>query len=218
MPVYNVDSFKSQIAARGLASPNKFEVLFTSVPVAALAGGGSASDLNLMCEGVPLAGRNVQSLLDRQYGLNREIAYNGPTYTPLSLTFLCTSDYMEKRIFDRWNNLCVNVSKGYDVAYYADYIGEMQVHALDVNGKRTFQMTYKECWPKTVAAIELNQTTQNAPVKMTVEMSYAYWESSDIKMGKASETVAPPRLPATTYESIDHSAITDELRAQGALQ
>ena len=49
MPVYNVDSFKSQIAARGLASPNKFEVLFTSVPVAALAGGGSASDLNLMC-------------------------------------------------------------------------------------------------------------------------------------------------------------------------
>ena len=143
MAVYNVDSFKSQISSRGLASPNKFEVLFTKVPTAAL-GGGSVNDLNLMCEGAPLAGRNVQSLLDRQYGLNREVAYNGPTYTPLSLTFLCTSEYVEKRIFDRWNNLCVDVSKGFDVAYYADYIGEMQVHAKDVKGITTYKMTYRE--------------------------------------------------------------------------
>ena len=197
MPVYNVDSFKSQIAARGLAAPNKFEVLFTSVPTAALAGGGSASDLNLMCEGVPLAGRNVQSLLDRQYGLNREIAYNGPTYTPLSLTFLCTSDYMEKRIFDRWNNLCVDISKGYDVAYYADYIGEMQVHALDVRGKRTFQMTYKECWPKTISSIELNHSTQNTPVRMTVEMQYAYWESDDIATNGIGRSVTPKNSAST---------------------
>ena len=202
MPVYNVDSFKSQIAARGLASPNKFEVLFTSVPVAALAGGGSASDLNLMCEGGPLAGRNVQSLLDRQYGLNREIAYNGPTYTPLSLTFLCTSNYIEKRIFDRWNNLCVDVSKGFDVAYYQDYIGEMQVNALDVTGRKAFYMTYRECWPKTVAAIELNQGTQNAAVKLTVEMQYAYWESSDIRTNSVGTSVAP-RVPASTYEPIE---------------
>ena len=199
MPTYNVDSFKSQIAARGLASPNKFEVWFTGVPTAALAGGGSKSDLNLMCEGVPLAGRNVQSLLDRQYGLNREIAYNGPTYTPLSLTFLCTSNYIEKRIFDRWNNLCVDISKGFDVEYYDKYIGEMQVNALDVTVKKAFYMTYRECWPKTVAAIELNQGTQNAAVKLTVEMQYAYWESSDIEMkGLKNNTI--PRVPATKVQ------------------
>ncbi len=197
MAKYSVDSFKSQIASRGLASPNKFEVWFTSVPKGAFAGGGSESDLNLMCEGVPLAGRNVQSLLDRQYGLNREIAYNGPTYTPLSLTFLCTSNYVEKRIFDRWNNLCVDISKGFDVAYYQDYIGEMQVHANDVTGRNAFDMTYKECWPKTVAAIELNQGTQNAAVKLTVEMQYAYWESSDIEMkGLKNSTI--PKVPAST--------------------
>ena len=195
MSTYNVDSFRSQIAARGLASPNKFEVWFTGVPTAALAGGGSASDLNLMCEGVPLAGRNVQSLLDRQYGLNREIAYNGPTYTPLSLTFLCTSNYIEKRIFDRWNNLCVDISKGFDVEYYDKYIGEMQVYAKDVTGNPAFYMTYKECWPKTVAAIELNQGTQNSAVKLTVEMQYAYWESSDIEMkGLKNNTI--PRVQA----------------------
>ena len=179
MPTYNVDSFKSQIAARGLAAPNKFEVWFTGVPTAALAGGGSASDLNLMCEGVALAGRNVQSLLDRQYGLNREIAYNGPTYTPLSLTFLCTSNYIEKRIFDRWNNLCVDISKGFDVEYYDKYIGEMDVYVLDRSGKkRTYHMHYHEVYPKTVTAVELNHGTTNATLRVTAEIQYAYWSTN----------------------------------------
>ena len=120
-------------------------------------------------------------MLDRQYGLNREIAYNGPTYTPVTLAFLCTANYVEKRIFDRWNNMIVDISKGYDVAYYNSYIGEMQVVALDVRGKAAFTMIYKECWPKTVSAIELNHSTQNTPVRLTVEMQYAYWISNDIK-------------------------------------
>ena len=188
MATYNVDSFSSQIAARGIASPNKFEVLFTSIPPAAFVGGNTYTDLNIMCESVSLSGRSVQSLLDRQYGLNREIAYNGPVYTPVTLAFLCSANYVEKRIFDRWNNMVVDISKGYDVAYYKDYVGEMSVQALDVKGNKAFKMTYKECWPKTVSAIELNHSTQNAPVRMTVEMQYAYWETDDIEQKGIKKT------------------------------
>ena len=177
---YNVDNFSAQIAKKGIASPNKFAVKFTRVPSIAL-GKDKHSDLNLMCESVALAGRSVQSLLDRQYVLNREVAYNGPTYTPITLAFLCSANYVEKRIFDRWNNMVVDISKGYDVAYYNSYIGEMQVIALDIKGNAAFTMIYKECWPKTISAIELNHSTQNTPVRITVEMQYAYWISTDIK-------------------------------------
>ena len=177
---YNVDNFSAQIAKKGIASPNKFAVKFTRVPSIAL-GKDKHSDLNLMCESVALAGRSVQSLLDRQYGLNREVAYNGPTYTPVTLAFLCSANYVEKRIFDRWNNMVVDISKGYDVAYYNSYIGEMQVIALDIKGNAAFTMIYKECWPKTISAIELNHSTVNTPVRITVEMQYAYWISTDIK-------------------------------------
>ena len=177
---YNVDNFSAQIAKKGIASPNKFAVKFTRVPKIAL-GKDKHSDLNLMCESVALAGRSVQSLLDRQYGLNREVAYNGPTYTPITLAFLCSANYVEKRIFDRWNNMVVDISKGYDVAYYNSYIGEMQVIALDIKGNAAFTMIYKECWPKTISAIELNHSTLNTPVRITVEMQYAYWISTDIK-------------------------------------
>ena len=200
MATYNVDSFTAQIAARGIASPNKFEVLFTNVPSAALVGGHTANDLNLMCESASLAGRSVQSLLDRQYGLNREVAYNGPTYTPITLSFLCSANYIEKRIFDRWNNMIVDISKGFDVAYYKDYIGEMTLRTLDVQGTTAFELRYKECYPKTISAIELNHSTQNSAVRMTVEMNYAYWESTDISTNAIGQSVAP-RQPATVRKT-----------------
>ncbi len=188
---YNVSKFSSEIAAKGLASPNKFSVNFTSIPGPALSGGHTYQDLNLMCESLSIAGRTVQSLLDRQYGLNREVAYNGPTYTPITLSFLCSKDYREKRIFDKWNNICVDISKGYDVAYYNEYIGEMQVSALDAQGFKTFTITYKECWPKNVAQIDLNHSTTNSPVRLTVEMSYAYWETDDIKSNGVNQSAIP---------------------------
>ena len=53
------------------------------------------------------------------------------------------------------------------------------------------------CWPKTVAAIELNHSTVNAPVRMTVELSYAYWESNDISINNVAPSVTP-RNPSVT--------------------
>ena len=194
---YNVNSFTAAIKAKGLASPNKFSVTFTKIP-GGIMGGNSVEELNVMCESVSLAGRSVQSLLDRQYGLNREVAYNGPTYTPISMSFLCSGDFAEKRIFDKWNNKCVNISKGYDVAYYRDYIGEMKVQTLDVKGKYGYAVTYKECWPKTVAAIELNHSTVNTAVRLTVEMQYAYWESDDISVNSVSPSTTARNTSSPT--------------------
>ena len=53
--------------------------------------------LNLMCETATITGRTVQSMLDIQYGIRREIAYGAPQYTPLSLTFLCSESMQEKK-------------------------------------------------------------------------------------------------------------------------
>jgi hypothetical protein len=82
--------------------------------------------------------------------------------------------------------MIVDIDKGYDVAYYNSYIGEMQVIALDVRGNKAFKMTYKECWPKTISAIELNHSTLNSPARITVEMQYAYWTSDDIESSKTA--------------------------------
>ena len=35
---------------------------------------------------------------------------------------------------------------------------------------------------QTVAAIELNHSTQNTALRMTIEMEYAFWETDDLKL------------------------------------
>ena len=114
---YDVGKFSSRIAANGLASPNKFEVIFKRIPGA---GQSDLTQLNLMCDQVSLAGRDVQAVLDLQYGIRRQVVYNAPAYTPLSVSFLCTDQMLEKTILDKWNNLIVPVQRGFHVAYYDD--------------------------------------------------------------------------------------------------
>ena len=173
---FSVADFSSRIAANGLASPNKFEVIFSKIP-------GLASDgktqLNLMCDQASLAGRNVQAVLDLQYGVRRQVVYNGADYTPLSLSFLCSEAMIEKSILDKWNDRCVSVTEGFHVEYYDNYVGHLDVYVLDRSGKnRTYHMHYHEVYPKTETAIELNHGTTNATLRVTAEIQYAYWTTN----------------------------------------
>ena len=182
--VYDVGKFSSKIAANGLASPNKFEVIFKRIPGA---GQNDLTQLSLMCDQVSLAGRDVQAVLDLQYGIRRQVVYNAPAYTPLSLSFICTDKMDEKRILDEWNNKCVSVGEGFNVAYYNDYIGELDVYVLDRSGKeRTYHMHYHEVYPKTVTAVELNHGTTNATLRVTAEIQYAFWTTNSIHLDKSA--------------------------------
>ena len=179
---FSVTDFSSKIATDGLASPNKFEVIFRSIP--GHTESGDLKQLNLMCDQASLAGRDVQAILDLQYGIRRQIVYNAPAYTPLSLSWLCTDTMDEKRILDEWNNKCVGVAGGFNVEYYNNYIGELDVYVLDRSGKeRTYHMHYHEVYPKTVTAVELNHGTTNATLRVTAEIQYAFWTTNSVHLG-----------------------------------
>ena len=185
---FDVSNFSSRIAKKGLASPNKFEVVFTNIP-GARNSGDDEMQLNLMCDQVSLAGRDVQAILDVQYGVRRQVVYNAPSYTPLSLSFLCTDQMDEKRILDEWNNRCVPVEGGFHVAYYDDYVGHLDVYVLDRSGKRrTYHMHYHEVYPKTVTAVEMNHGTTNATMRVTAEIQYAFWTTNSIHVGSTRKT------------------------------
>ena len=174
---FNVSGFTSTIKALGLANPNKFKVEIT-FPEKVKIDNSTSRNLSLMCETVSIQGRGVQTMLDLQYGLRKEIAYNAPVYQPITLSFLCTSELKEKKLLDKWNNFIVpnNKGKGFDVAYYKDYIGTIKVTLLDSDGKTSrYTQTYEEAYPKTVNSIELNHSTTNAVARVTVEFQYAYW-------------------------------------------
>jgi len=182
---FNVSGFTSTIKTLGLANPNKFKVEI-AFPALLSTGGAhplkqedsTLRNLSLMCETVSFSGRGVQTILDLQYGLRKEIAYNAPVYQPITLSFLCSSELKEKKLLDKWNNFIVpnNKGKGFDVAYYKDYVGTITVTLLDSDGKTgKYAQEYIEAYPKTVNAIELNHSTQNSVARVTADFQYAYW-------------------------------------------
>ena len=173
---FSVAEFTGTIGKLGLASPNKFEVAIH------FPNGLRNQDFDIMCETATIAGRSVQSMADVIYGIRRDVAYGAPQYTPLSLTFLCTKDLNEKRLLDQWNNTIVNVSRGWDVAYYKDYIGSVVVSVFDRTGQnKIYEVKYFEAYPKTISQIDLSHQTTNNTLRVTAEFAYAYWENDESK-------------------------------------
>jgi len=193
MAKFDVSTFASQIGKKGLASPNKFRVAFT-MPSGMTTPGES---FNLMCENVDLAGRNVNSAINIEYGVRREVAYNAPAYDPLNITFLCSQDMKEKEILEKWNNHIVKVNAGFDVEYYDNYIGTIKVDVLNKHTLESeYRVDYMEAYPKVINSIPFNHTTLNQTVKVTASFSYAYYitpESRKLALGGSSD----PRFDQT---------------------
>ena len=178
MTGFTISEFAGKLATFGLASPNKFKVEFFNIPVL-----DANRQLDFMCEQVDIAGRSVQSVMNLEYGIRREIAYNGPAYNPLNLTFICTGELKEKKILDNWNNLIVDSTQGFDVAYYDTYAKNcsLRVESLRPDGSTTaYTITYREVYPKSVSSIQLNHSTTNSTLRVTAEIQYAYFETDDI--------------------------------------
>ena len=179
MPKFSASEFASNIAKKGLASPNKFKVRIkfpnslTSPPL---------DELNLMVENVDLAGRNVNSAINIEYGVRREVAYNAPAYDPLNITFLCSQDMSEKRSLERWNNHIVKINNGFDVEYYDNYIGAITVQVLNKQDLSVeYEVDYKEAYPKVINAIPLNHSTTNQTMRVTASFVYSYYETPETR-------------------------------------
>ena len=182
-----IDAFRSKVNKQGLAKTNKYYVSFRP-PFSS----STTQDLNLYCNAVNLAGRNLNDTVVREYGINRKIVY-GQTYADLQTTFYCSEDMREKSFFDKWMNLVIptpgtgGISGAYDVAYYDSYIGDVYVTVADDNLDNRYTIHYFECYPKTVNPIELAYGTNNTLLSLTVMWNYIFWEDTASSYATSSE-------------------------------
>lgn len=191
---FDTHGFISRISKKGLASPNKFKVKIT-FPTKTMQSYNSNNDMNLMVESVDIAGRNISSTINIEYGIRREIAYNAPAYDPINIVFLCSQDMAEKRALEKWNQSIVDTTFGSDVAYYDDYIGAVEVSVLSKDlQKKEYTVTYREAYPKVINAIPLSHSTTNAAMKVTATFVYSFYETTDISGGSQASAAAAKQL------------------------
>jgi len=189
----------------GYALPNRYEVIIS--PPAKLGGGqqenifankergANVRDISMRVESVILPGRTLTTVADSNiYGPDREIV-EGVTYADeIAIDFQASSGLDERVFFENWQRQAFN-EKTWNIGYYNDYIGEMQIYLLDRQDVRRYGLKLWEVFPKTITATPLNSTAATEIVKTNVSFSFRYWTNLDQNqqapdiMGRVLETV-----------------------------
>ena len=107
------------------------------------------------------------------YGPEREIA-TGYSFADINAVFQCSSDMREKKYWETWQRLTFNPTT-FDLGYYADYIGTVDIHTLDEQNKRRYGVRLIEAWPKSIGAQQLSYGTNDSYQTIDVTIAYRYW-------------------------------------------
>ena len=181
----------------GYAQPNRYEVIILPPSGGKLnIGGGnnqnifaslmqtqsSSNDLrqlSLRAGNVTLPGRNLATSEEGNiYGPNREIV-EGVTYADdISISFQASNDLKERVFFENWQRSAFN-EKTWNIGYYNDYIGSMEIYVLDRKDKRRYGIKLWEVFPKTIGANALSYGDNDTIMLTPVNFSFRYWTSLD---------------------------------------
>ena len=176
----------------GISRPHRYEVtlfpptgtggstglgsnIFTKIMGEAL-GDGTVRATGLKCESIEFPGRNMDTTEDSNiYGPVRSIV-NGFSYGEVTANFYMSEAYLEKQFFEEWQRQAYN-QQDFTLGYYDDYVGEIQIYSLDRSGARRYGVKLWECFPKTIAAQNLDATPATTPQTVDVSFTYRYWEN-----------------------------------------
>ena len=173
----------------GYAQPNRYEVLI--LPPAKLGGGNQTNifsglerqsdtrSISLRAQSVNLPGRNLATSNDTNiYGPQREVV-EGVTYAEdIAIDFQSSSQLSERVFFENWQRQAFN-EKTWNVGYYNDYVGEIQIFLLDKQDKRRYGLKLWEVFPKTIGGNQLSYGDNDTLMLTNVSFSFRYWTSLD---------------------------------------
>ena len=173
----------------GYAQPNKYEVLI--FPPAKLGGGQNQNvfggmerqselrKISLRAQNVTLPGRNLSTTQESNiYGPDREIV-EGVTYADdISMSFQASSGLDERLFFENWQRQAFN-EKTWNIGYYNDYIGHVEMYVLDKQEQRRYGIKLWEVFPKTIGPNELSYDANDQLMLTPVSFTFRYWTSLD---------------------------------------
>ena len=175
----------------GSALPSRYEVMIYPPPGAPHIGAnGAAINAGLRCESITLPGKNLTTSLDsNMYGVQPMIV-DGVTFPgTANLVITSSQDLRERKMFEAWQALAWN-PETWNIGYYEDYIGTIDVFLLDSQFNRTFGLALHECFPKEIQGNDLSAAPATEALKLTVQMQYKYWSEGVFPPDKKTSNLA----------------------------
>jgi hypothetical protein len=203
---FSVNQFRDHFAKHNdFAKTSKFDVRITAPPGLGL----DATDLRFQCEATELPGYTVNTVDGRYYGVANPVA-SFPTFADLTLTFVCSGDFWEKKLFDRWMNLVIPINN-YNPRYKNEYvasnikINQFAEYASESNTAQViYSVDFYEAFPTAIAPLSLNWSDDGIH-RLAVTFRYEYWSTE-----KTSGST-PPRIGT---RSTSDAPIPGDLRSQ----
>lgn len=196
-----VGSFWQRMTSRGggVSKPSKF--LIQIIPPSF--GNGTASriqfpedmrrinDLTFQCETAELPGRTIATSDILIAGPSIKLPYTN-VYNDITLTFICTNDMYEKRIFDDWLNVISNREQN-TLSYREDYATTIGIFQYDEGGDKrpwpalTYGAKLIDAFPISINQLNLTWSDDNIN-RLSVTFAYTQYEP----VGKLTNLIPIP--------------------------
>lgn len=190
----SVNAFLQQSASRdGYAKANRYEVLIFLPTGASGTSSQDAGDaalngnilklrgevsrrISFRCDTISIPGRNLRTQMNGNiYGPPHEMV-QGQTFAPISASFYCGTDMAERYFFEEWQKVSYNPDT-YNVNYYKEYVGALEIYQLDEQDNRTYGIRLEEAFPKTIGEIAYGHASSNQINKVNIEFAYRHWRN-----------------------------------------
>lgn len=189
----SVDKFVANLKD-GLASPNRYWVefsfpnfesdnfnlplgIFDENPAGIMSEYNSQGQLSMMMTTIQLPSRAINTHEHKHQNYPISIPYS-QSYSPVTFGYTLSSDLRERRFFELWQNVIVNVSNG-TMNFYNEYVSDIKIHTLDKQNNSSYTIILKECFPTSLSDIQLSYAANNETMNGSVTISYKYWINAD---------------------------------------
>lgn len=182
---FSINEFTSSLT-QGLARACNFDVTITAGSggstngLPTTTGNAITSPLNLRCKAAPDPGRALATRENMIYGPFRKMAYN-QIFQDATLTFFISPERHEKLFFMQWQDMAIGFARGingprtgmFDVGYYNDYIGQVDIKGYNDNGQLTYTCSLFEAYPIGIQDMGLSWENDNF-IELNVTFAYRY--------------------------------------------
>ena len=107
----------------------------------------------------------------------------------------------ERMMLEKWQELSFS-NNTYDVAYYTEYVGTLNIHLLDMNDRKTFGLQLKECFPKTITGVNLAYGPNTEIIKTNVAWTFREW--TNLMLESQSQSLAE-KLTDTVTDTVERA-------------
>ena len=172
---FSINNFRAQLQGQG-ARPNLFEV---TIPFPGAVNPGEATQkVTFMCKGAQIPGADIAAVEVPYFGRNIKLAGNR-TFAEWTTTVINDEDFAIHAGLTNWMNAINNHAANERTITGTDYQVDASVVHYGKTGDIIKEIFIRNCWPSSVAAIELGWDQNDALEEFAVTWQYDYWEIQD---------------------------------------